>query len=200
METLLYRKPVKTQNVPTPGNVASIGATATQFRLKQSCPEMNSRFTPGTIGKKSSRFGSDSTNGDTKSNFTKTYPWMVRANVSKDKRLRVKGQKIVDLKVNQDRNEQPTLNEVPRYSWKLKVNEATSDYGSLFKDLPYGYGPSAGSILRGNNYPESTVILGINKPEDSFGELLYAQKLLQLEGKTKTPINFTPRYQTLNPK
>ena len=194
MDTILYKVPLNGKFVPTPGNKSVIGATATQFRLKQTEPNFPRRFIPSTVGKHASRLGSDSANGDDRDVFSGARPYQIRTYSVKDSRLRNRGVKVTDIKPTQDRVEMERLNEVPRYAWKLKVDEAQSNYGALFEDLPGGYGPPPGALLRGNNYPEATIILGQQAPADSLNEQILAQRIAREVA--VQPINYTPRYTT----
>lgn len=194
MDTVLHKIPQNGKFIPTPGNKSVIGATATQFRLKQSAPNLPRRFEASTVGKRAAKLGSDSANGEDRDAFSGARPCEIRTYTVKDSRLRNRGFKITDIKPSQDRLEMERLNEVPRYAWKLKVNEATSNYGVLFENLPGGYGPAPGSLLRGNNYPSSTVILGNSAPEDSLNEQILAQRVARQT--PLQPINYTPRYTT----
>lgn len=193
METVLTELPPSGfldnwTRVPTPGNKASIGATATQFRLKQSAPYMASRFETGTTGLSSHSLGSNSANGGQVSDLTGWRSNDARVIQPKSSRLRNYGVKVTSIRPSQDRSFLPISKQIDKYDWQLKVDAATSNYGSLFEDLPHGYAPPPGSLLRGGNYPGVTNILGDRPPQSNVEELVFAKRFAE----NLPPINFTP--------
>jgi hypothetical protein len=172
METLLYYQRANPTPVPTPGTHASIGATATQVRLKQTTPDLRSRFQKDSTGAGALRFGSDSTGGTKRSLMNGSYKYKTKTILVKDAHLRNRGVRVRDLRPTQDRHEEPVLAMVPRYSWKLKENQVTSNYGVLFQDMPGGYAPQPGDVLRGTSYPRSLTIMEEDKPPDDILTLL----------------------------
>lgn len=172
METLVYRQNVQSGIVlPTPGNVAPLGATETQYRLKQTLPSMNRRFAPDSTGAKAAKkFGAKV-----------SQPSKVRTIQPPPSNLRERGTKITDTVVNQSRHEEPRVNSVNRYQWKLKVGQAKSAYGTLFQDLPGGYGPEPYSMLRGTSTPRMTLVPGDPAPPEVQGRYVMEQIYNQLK-------------------
>jgi hypothetical protein len=179
METLSYRSNYAKTFVPTPGNVASVGATATQFRLKQSTPEMPNRYYAANVGNNAARLGSNTINGTATNRYANGPQAALSVSTVGDSRIRNRGFVVSDNYVNQGRQEEPILNQKPRYSWKLKVDEAQSDYGTLFQDLPGGYGPESNTLLRGTSYPRATVVFGIPAPQTPLAQQVYARQISQ---------------------
>lgn len=161
MEDVLNYVPRRGVTIASPGPVATLGTTATQIRLKSSSPDSPLRFEKGTVKKQAARLGTMVSDGQVANPISKGNGYT--AEIPLRGRLRKQGTRYQAL-VPEDRDAITNVATNIMNSYTILKNEVNSNFGSLFQDLPDGYKPPPGAMLRGGNFP---TMYGSDDPPES---------------------------------
>lgn len=194
MEDLIYELPLRQPITVSAESKGKIGTTATQVRLKQTGVYDAPRFARGSTGVDSKWRGSYVSSGQQVNPNNGGVVGSATATVVRPSRRRLRGTVITSNYPNQSRRQLVFALQVPYLSWKQKLAEATSDYGSEFSDLPNGYSPEPGTTLRGGNYPTARFIMGAPPPGGQHdSEIIIAKRVLDKMSRAIPSLNQTTR-------
>lgn len=135
-----------------PGNVGSVGDVNVTPRLRNSDPKMPVRFDPAFT---SSRVGMNVQNGDSSNIWGSQWPQLRDSEWDLSPGFKTShGWIHQDLRAP-DKLHEPTLGELPQYSWDNRIATAYNAMrtGNMFLPLPGEYGLSKNQTPRGGQIP-----------------------------------------------
>lgn len=138
-----------------PGPVGSVGDALTSVRIKQSMPDMpfayDQTFNPSSDVLR----GSNVQDGRWQSFTDKGYGAQVKRRKLENEPIKQAiGWRQQDI-IRTDRTTDPILQDQPSHGFKSQIASILYRQGDMFQDLPKGYQPEQGVLLRGNMYPRN---------------------------------------------
>lgn len=166
MTTLLLspnaRRPLNRQMIARPGPVGSVGDVLVCETHKGNLPG-DIKYDKSTYGKNSLRYASHITDGQSINQYTGAYGAHVSTgHLSGGRSIDTPtGWKVQDLRLP-DRRFEPTLNAIPKLTWRNKVAHAYDVHttGRLFPVPQGGMLQSTGSVPRGGMVPRIVAVEG----------------------------------------